>query len=223
MSFVWDSSSIISLSENCLLSLIPFFKTKHIITPGIYDETVHNPSLTKKHKFKALFVKEILDLYFEKQNPDKLTEKTEDLLNLVNNIFYYGNKPVKILQKGEAEVLALGLLTRSKIFVIDERTTRSLIEEPFYIQKIIENKLNIRLKAEKEKLEELNRLFMNFEVVRSADLFAYAYSKGFMSNFGLDGLESGLWAIKFAGCSISEKEIQDYLSCFSRLQYENKI
>ena len=103
---ICDSSSLISLSMNCMLPLIVEMSdtTDFIITKSVYDEIITNPRMGKHHrmgplKFTALTEGGILQT--ERADPKEVNE----ILDLSNSIYFARHKPLKIIQKGEAEAL----------------------------------------------------------------------------------------------------------------------
>ena len=61
-----------------------------------------------------------------------------------------------------------------------------------------------------DRAEELQDIVGDVLMIRSADLVAYAYEEGYLKK-DRDFLEATLYALKYAGCAISEQEIQDYI------------
>jgi hypothetical protein len=115
------------------------------------------------------------------------------------------------LQQGEAECLALLKPLQAKALLIDEKTTRMLLEDP--------QKLYSIMRSEKEgvKAEEKNLNFFKkeypFPALRSTELLAFAAQNGFFGSFGVDEngvFHSAVYALRYAGCSISQVEIDDY-------------
>ncbi|MBT4596898.1 MAG: hypothetical protein HOC95_02870, partial [Candidatus Diapherotrites archaeon] len=63
-------------------------------------------------------------------------------------------------------------------------------------------------------IADFRKMFSNLKIFRSVDIIALAFEQD-LFNGELDKgqleLEAALYATKFAGCAVSEKEIQDYL------------
>jgi hypothetical protein len=58
-------------------------------------------------------------------------------------------------------------------------------------------------------------MFQNLLMFRSVDLVACAYEQGLFDHELAHGkleLEAALYAAKFAGCAVSEKEIDEYVN-----------
>ena len=131
-----------------------------------------------------------------------------EILNIANNTFYARDKPIKIIHDGEAEVLALSALLTAKghenLVVIDERTARLLCEKPQNLEKLLKKKLHTPIKAVKENY----KTFRDYKIIRSTELAYVAHEKGFSKLKDPRTLDAILYALKFGGVSISEKEIK---------------
>jgi predicted nucleic acid-binding protein len=212
---IFDSGPIISLSMNGMLYILEELKKnfdgEFIITPQVKNEVVDKPLKIKKFEFEAVRVaylieKGILKLSSSIVPNDKLNEETARIKNQVNSQFYSDNKNIELIQEGEAACLALANLCNCKnLLVVDERTTRLLVESPESLKKIMENKLHTRIKT-RGNFEFLK----NIQVIRTAELLFIAYKKNLL---GLKKdkltLDSILYASKFKGTAISTKEIEE--------------
>ncbi len=219
-SIIFDSGPIISLSMNNLLWLLPELKKlypgKFYITPNVKKEIIDNPLESKKFKFEALQVlkiykENVLEL-FEKAS---LKNKTMDLLELANNLFYAQNRNINIVQYAEIEVIVSTIITGSDAIVIDERTTRLLIENPEKLKNILKKKLHTNVTINRNNLAKFKGITQKLKVIRSTELILIAYEKGLLDKFILDIekpkktlLEGLLWGLKLNGCSINNKEIK---------------
>lgn len=207
---VCDSSSIISISENCLLGLLPKFRTEFVVPKGVEKEIVDKPLRVNEFEFKALRLKEaIKDGLISVLDVPGVSERANQILAEANSLF---QPRVKILHEGEAECLALLELIGGKTLMIDERTTRLLIEDPLSLGNFIQHRTSFKVRMNEELALDFSERFSNVNVIRSTELVAVAYERGFLDKFG-DGhlLHASLYALKFAGCAIAKKEIDEYL------------
>ena len=106
--------------------------------------------------------------------------------------------------------IALGLddkVIREKTneIAIDERTTRSLSETPNELKKYLESKLHAKMTIKQEKVD----FFKQFRFIRSTELIYVAYKKGLLRLKGTENLSAVLYALKYKGCAISGREIQE--------------
>ena len=108
---VFDSGPIISLTMNNLLWLLEPLKrigeVNFYITNKVKRELVDTPLYkTKRFKFEALQVlKEFKDKVLEFFDRPTLRQKTMDLLELTNNMFFAHGKNISIVQFAEIEVI----------------------------------------------------------------------------------------------------------------------
>jgi len=213
MNLIFDSSSVISIATNNLLpqlkQLKKQFKGDFIIPHSVKKELIDNPLKGKKYKLEALI---ILDLLNDKILNLKKADKNY-LMNLSNNIFINKQKPIKILQAGEVEAIAM---QNHNICVIDERTTRMLIESPVKLKELLEKKLHSKVHIDIKKLNEFKELTKNTKIIRSTELMTIAFEKGLFKDVITKGkkkdfLDGLLWGLKLRGCAISSDEINEVL------------
>ena len=105
-SIAFDSSSIISLSMNDLLWVLKSLKDKFngdfLISDGVREEIVDYPLKTKRFKFEALMVVNLLNNdYLKIYSSDEVNKKTVFIESLVNNLYKAKNEYIKIMQKGK--------------------------------------------------------------------------------------------------------------------------
>ena len=227
-SIIFDSGPVISLSMNNLLWVLPEIKKKYkgkfLITPGVKKEIIDNPLSSKKFKFEALQVlKQYKDNVLELFDKSTLRQKTMDLLGLANNMFYAHGKNINIVQFAEIEVLVAALISNADAIVIDERTTRLLIENPEKLRKILRKKLHTEVNINRNNLARFKGLTSKILVIRSTELVLIAYEKGLLDKFVLDIenprknlLDGLLWGLKLNGCSVSGEEISKVITLESR-------
>ena len=214
---IFDSSSIISIAQNCLMKVLESLSKKtnnhFVITKGVEFESVIKPLTITKFELNALRIKRAIDLDWFKVEPNEID--STQIENLANNIFFSENKPIKIIHKGEAEALALYKKLNASVLVIDERTTRMLIEEPKNLEKKLKFHYRKKIKMNTGNLKKFSSFVGKINIVRSAELIAKAFDlgcfEGELENSN-KSLEAALFALKFNGCAVSLEEIKEYLS-----------
>ncbi len=215
MLVVSDTGPIISLSETCLLGVLQFLPFQVAVPPSVVDELVTFPLRTKHHKFSAIRIRELLGKGVIRtiglsREARKLTYEID---SLANRVFLYHRRPLRIIHRGEIEALALAKTT-NRVLVVDERTTRELIEDPEAIRDRLERRVGGRISINKDYLDELVSLIGDILVIRSVELVAFAADQGYFSQYQSEkeALEAALYALKYAGCSVSEEEIKRFVS-----------
>ncbi|MEM4703059.1 MAG: hypothetical protein QXP53_01060 [Candidatus Pacearchaeota archaeon] len=210
---VFDSSSIITLALNDLLYILEplkkVFGGDFYITKTIKEELIDYSIQTKKFMLEALMIQNLVEKKIIKVYQQKV--EIGKLLNAANKIFKVDDRFVNLIHEGEASCLALykTLETEKKAVVIDERTTRMLCEAPEQLHRLLEKKLHTRLKADKLSYQ----IFKNIKIIRSSELAFIALKKNIIKFRASKQkiLEALLYALKFKGCAISTKEIEELL------------
>ena len=200
--------------EYLLIDLKKIFKGSFIITKEVKYETIDHPISIKKFelgalKIKNLLEKKILELpHVLNIRENEVKERTRKILRITNNSFFAKNKPMHIIDSGEASCLALSLLCEEKkienVVAVDERTTRMIGENPENLRKLFEKKLHTKI-----ELKEDFSFLKNVKFIRSSELVYLAYKKGFVKLKDKNVLDALLYATKFKGCSISRQEIEE--------------
>ncbi len=225
-SLVFDSSSIITLASNNLLWLLkPLrkqFGGKFFIPHSVKIELVDNALKTKRFRLEAMQVmeeiaKENLVIYSDQE----VKELARKLLKLANRVYIAKGNYIKIVHLGEMEVISLVCRLNSEACVIDERTTRILIEDPEKLADLLERKLHTKVQMDRENLEEFKRKLTKFGIIRTSELVTIAYELGLLDVYSSDMekiytkatkedvLDGALWGVKLRGCSISGSEIEE--------------
>lgn len=221
--FVFDSSSIISIAETCLIDvfgkLAEETKVRFVIPAHVEDETVTRPLQIKRFELNALRIKKTIDSgWIEVKGLGfAAKQQTKKIMQTANQIFYSKKKPIKLIQRGEAETLALINELRATTLVIDERTTRMLIEDPYLLKDFMEERYGERIDVNKTNLRRFSRLFPKINVIRSVELIAFAFEKRLLEEeigFSKKALQAALYAVKFRGCAVSSSEIESFLKGF---------
>ncbi len=212
---ICDSSSLISLSMNCMLPLVAELSESadFIITPTVHDEIITNPEKGGHHrmgplKFRALFRSGVLKM----EKPDR--KEVGAILDLANRVYYARHKPLKIIQKGEAEALALA--NDGDVLLMDERTLRFMIEAPKELKSLLRHRMHRGVSMDRRQLKAFQKYGKGVSVIRSSELVAVAYEKGILEKY-FQGtrkqlLDASLWALKHKGCSLSVRDIKEYVS-----------
>jgi len=216
---IFDSGPLINLTTNGLLDvfkeLAEKFQGEFIITNSVKYETIEHPINIRRFEWGAIRIDHLLqdeiirlpeDAELE-VNLKNLAKKTSEIMDSANNALMIEGKPLHLIEKGEAETIALSLLLTeqgiSNAVVIDERTARMICEDPESLRKLMEEKLESKITMKAENLQQ----FKKVEVIRSTELMFIANKKGLIDG-NKESLEAVLYALKFGGCSISEKEVQ---------------
>ena len=171
--------------------------------------------LIKRFKFEALRVmSKLKNKTVEIVDHKQMEHETKKLLDIANNIYQARGNYIKIVHYAEIEALAAALLLESSAIVIDERTTRLLIEDPEGLKNVLEHKLHTKIQINDKNLNEIKKRVKDLRVIRSTELVTIAYNMGLLERFIPDLpnpkkqlLEGVLWRVKLNGCSVSQREI----------------
>ncbi len=216
-----DSGSLISLTSSCLDNLLYFFAEKHgvrfIITPTVEYESVLHPlqSNMRKYLFSAVRIKDAIDDGVVVVTDPKVEDESRRLMNAANNLFYAKGHPLRLIQAGESEILASALEMGIDNILVDERTTRMLIEAPFRLKEHLEKEFQVNVMINKNNFRELASKISKLQTIRSSELVMLAYENGYFRSFEKlerEALEAALYKMKYSGCSISFDEIQRYVA-----------
>tara|TARA_Y100000310_G_C20644440_1_gene795764 strand:+ start:698 stop:1387 length:690 start_codon:yes stop_codon:yes gene_type:complete len=220
---VFDSGPIITLTTNGLLGLIVELKKQYkgtfYIPDGVKNELIIHPLQTKKFKFEALQIMRLLESgQLQTYDVPGLRKKTMHLLDLANRILYARNHPLRVIQFAEMNALAAAIHMKADALVVDERTTRMLIESPEELARRMRKKLHTKVTLDKKALNEFLKLVEGIKVLRSTELVMVAYEKGLLDKFKLKIdkpretlLSALLWALKLQGAAISTQEIDEVI------------
>lgn len=191
------------------------FKGKFIISEDVKKEAIDTPLKIKRFQLEALKIKQLLDenileLPISLGLDDKLIKtKTQEILDMANTTIYGADKDIHLIDLGESSALAISKILNDKkienVIAIDERTTRSLAETPNELKKYLEGKLHAKMTVKQEKVD----FFKQFKFIRSVELIYVAYKKGILKLKGSENLSAILYALKYKGCAVSGKEIQE--------------
>lgn len=215
-----DSGVFISLTMSCLEPILRFLHEKHgvnfIVPPSVEIEMVKRPlSKGMKHyAFSAIKIKEAInDGLIIPVNADVKADMNR-ILGSANSLFFAKGKPIQLIQEGEAEMLALAKRLGIDSILIDERTTRMLIEAPYRIKEHLAVELGVNIMVGKKSLSDFSSFTKGMTAIRSSELVVIAYESGFFDHFNdlkKQALEAALYKIKFSGCSLRFDEIEEYM------------
>ena len=222
---VFDSSTLISITTNNLLNKLKELKKHYngefFITKEVRNEIISNPLHTKRFKLEAIQLANFLANDNLKIYEHDISNKVNYLLTLANSIYKAGDNYIQILHKGEIESLALSALLEADALVIDERTTRLLVEDSLKLKHLLESKLHTKITIDKSNLLYFKKETKNVKVIRSSELMMIAFelnlfqeydkSKLILQNYKKELLEGILWGLRLKGCAISTEEINDVL------------
>lgn len=214
---IFDSGALINLSMNGLLYVLEDLKKKFngkfIITEPVKYETVDRPLGIERFELGAIEVKNLIDsgvlempasLNIDQTELRKLTKEFFDQANHLMQI--HGNW-TQLVAEAEMSCLALSAILNEKgienMVAIDERTTRTMCENPAHLERLMSEKLHQPVKLVNPDYEG----FSKFRFIRSSELIYVAYKKGIIKLNGNKVLEALLYATKFKGSSISFEEI----------------
>ena len=213
---ICDSSALISLSDSCLLNVLKFFHkqgVEFLISPSVYEESVSHPlsMAMKAYQWSALNIERMVDEGQITLVRGNTLQMAEEIMEIANHMFFAKGKPLHLVDLGEAEMIALAYSLREAHLLMDERTTRMLIESPFQLKAHLEKELKVNVMLHKENFQRFSDIVRGMEVYRSADLVFVAYKKGYFHYKPREAIEAALYTLKYSGCSISFEEIQELL------------
>ena len=219
-SLIFDAGPIISLATNNLLWILEPLKKEFngifYITEAVKREVVDKPLETKKFKFEAIQVKKILENeILEVVDNNFIREKTPQLLSTANQIFKAYDYYMRIVHFAEMSVIAAAININSDAIVIDEKTTRFLIENPTMVAEILKKTLHTSVSVNENNLKDFENFVRNIKTIRSIELVTVAYEHGLLNDFitkipdaKKNLLEGVLWGVKLNGCAVSRDEIE---------------
>ena len=208
-----DSSAIISLSMNCLSGVLNELGKEIAVPPGVYEEVIAKPIVSQRFAMGSMRINKLFDnRIFLVRKPDP--KLTQEILDGFNSAFVIRKQPMKIIHEGEAEALALTRFHDVEALLIDERTTRLILEDPQQLRKLLSKQNNDNVQLDIGKINDVKKLIPPVSIIRSAEIAAIAYEKGILSKYlsedGGNLIEAVLCALKFSGCAITWSEIEEY-------------
>jgi len=228
-SIVFDTGPIISLAMNNLLWLLEPLKIQFdgsfFITPIVKNELVDKPLQTKKFKFEAVQVMQtIQEGVLEVIENKNIHQTANRLFQLANTSFYAGDHYISIVHFGDMEGIAAAHDFNASTYVVDERTTRTLIEDPHKLANILQHKLHTSISVNQKNLKSFLREVGDIRMLRSFELVVIAYELGLLDRYILNIpssrktlLDGILWGIKLNGCAVSVREIDEVIKLESKI------
>jgi len=220
---VFDSGPLISLTMSNLLWILEPLKShfggRFVITPRVEEEIIKHPLTTNRFRFEAIQIQEkVSEGTLQVVQGPKIQALANELLAFANEVFSANGHPVQIVSMGEIQSLAMAIQSNADAFVVDERITRYLIEDPHAIREILERRLHRRVEFDDEKMHAFHERVSSVGVLRSTELAARAIELGLLDRFlskkiphTAQMLTSGvLWQLKLSGCAITERDIDAY-------------
>ncbi len=213
-----DSGSIITLALNNLLWLLHRAKEEHhidfVITKAVRKEVIDNPLMTKRYKFEALQVWHLVKTGVI-QIVDEDPERTAALMNLANSSFQAKGQFMQLIHYAEMSAIAAMMKLHADTVMIDERTTRYMLERPDKLRYVLSHKLHTRVDMNKNALNQLRKECSDVRFVRSVEFVAVCFEQGMLDEY-LPGykdsrkelLDALLWGLKLNGCAISAKDLE---------------
>lgn len=216
---IFDAGPIISLSLNNLLwvlnKLKQRFHGRFVLPLAVHKELVERPLKGKKYKYEAFQVQRLVEQnILEVVDNKTIRQAAKKLSILANNCFTARNQPLRIVQDGEIEALALALM-RDKVMVMDERITRMLVENPKSLGKRLEKRYHFPVQMNEGNIRDFQDKAKSVEIIRSVELVARAVELGMFNdkliripNAKRELVDSLLWGLKLNGCAVSEQELR---------------
>ncbi|MBR9680861.1 MAG: hypothetical protein GOU98_03500 [Candidatus Altiarchaeota archaeon] len=208
---VCDSSSIITLSSNCLLWVFDKFDAEFLIPNYVKKEIVDNPLKTKRFAFEAMRNSMAINKSL------KVVETNKELLNkiieLSNKLLSHKGRTIEIIQYGEADALALAIEKGLKTLLVDEKNTRLMIEDKERLRKVIEKRTGKSIEIDTDVSRDLEKMLKGMKVIRSSELLAIAIKRNIIDwPFPKrEILKSVLTSAKYSGCAVSSEEIHQII------------
>lgn len=215
MSIFFDSSTLISMAMTCSLPVLrelkKSYKDNFYITDSVRQETIGRAMQSLRFRYEGHRINELVDTGVLKIYPEnRLQQDIQKLLNLINSTYSISGKPLKIVQLGEISALTACLKEKAELIALDERTTRLVIENPEILKSLLENKLHSKVDVDEQNMETWESFVADKTTpMRSTEFAAIAWEKGILGD-NKDVLYGLLWALKFAGCAVTEEEINIY-------------
>lgn len=217
-SIVFDSSTLITLSQTCLIDVIRFLSSKakgeFIIPPAVRHETVVHPLHSRRYSLSALRIQQLIsDESLKVIDPIGLQTKTQQLLKIANNLLLVKGKPIQLIQEGETQCLAIACLSDASAFAVDEKTTRLLLEAPSVLLEKTAIEFNHQVSFNQKNLRAWNAIIPRIPIMRSCELISLAGKMGYFkkyADFENQAIQSSIASSRNAGCSLTEQELIEY-------------
>ncbi len=215
---VCDSSSLISLADTCNAEALMFLKERtgaeFVIPPVVKEEIIGAPIKVKALEYSALRIRKLVeDGVLLVESAPGLQAKTSEILDSANSIYLVGGKPLRVLHEGEAEALALASPAAASALLVDEKTTRLVLEDPVKLKKVIEGEYAEKLVLDMPAYQKFRSLVPPMPIMRSAELLALAAKRGYFKQYGEyeeEAFHASIYSLRMAGCSLAQEELKEY-------------
>ncbi len=221
MQIVFDSSSLISVGQSCLIEVLhglhDAMNAEFVIPKSVFREAVRRPLRIRRFELNAVRLGKAVDEKWLHVVGLQGRGSAEEIMRTANSCFYIRGKPVALLQRGEVDALALALQLKAAALVIDERTARMLVEAPFKLRDLMQSRHMEKIAVDRGKAESFGLLFKGLSIVRSVELIALAFELGLLGRElqqSKQALHAALYAAKYSGCAVSSREIEQFLKGF---------
>ncbi|MFA4855543.1 MAG: hypothetical protein WC634_03085 [archaeon] len=218
MKIVFDASTLISVSQTCLVKILAGLKRKmnadFIVPESVFLEAVQRPIEIRRFELNAIRIKKVIEENGFRVLPAGDQSLVDEIEAIANSCFLAQGRPIRLLQRGEIEALAIAKETGADALAIDERTTRMLIENAEQLREIMQERRKIRIGIDTGKQRAFAAMFSGLAIVRSVELIALADEYGLLEDElpkGKQSLEAALFAAKYSGCAVSSREINLFL------------
>ena len=217
---ILDSGAVISLALNRILWVIERahkqFPLRFCITKEVRQEIIDNPLKGRKFKLEALQVLHLVtEGAIEVISDDDITRRALSLLSLANSTYSAKGNYINLVHLAEISCIAACLKYKADAVMIDERTTRYLLEKPKKLENILRHRLHSAILVNQPNLSEILRQTHQVKFIRSAEFVAITFEKGLFNHLLPSGassketvLDALLWGLKINGCAISEKDLE---------------
>jgi hypothetical protein len=114
---------------------------------------------------------------------------------------------------GEAECLAIFASASAHMLLVDEKTTRLLVENPHKLRETIQVRNSEGVRLDQGRRDEFGSLTRDVACLRSSELLAFAYSKGYFDdyrNLKDDAFKASIYALRDSGCGLAASELVEY-------------
>lgn len=213
MKIPMDAGPLITLVETCYCWILEKLSRRRefVVPPVVYEEIITNPLTIMRHKLSALRMRDLVNKGIVKvERVEGLDRETNYFMSLANNLYFSKGKALRIIHRGEAQVVALAKLLGSPAIVVDERTLRLILEDPIALRNLLEKEVGDIVSVNSGVLKKIREEY-RLEVMRSAELLALAMEAGILK-MDREWFEAALYALKFNGCSITRREIEEYVT-----------
>ena len=210
---VVDSSSIISLAVNCMCSVLAQIGTGFTITPKVYEEIITRPLGNRRFSLESMRIRRLVSSGALIVQAPK-TGLCDDVLSAANRVYSIRGRELKIIHPAESEAIGLAGEIGAKALLIDERTTRLLVEDPAELRDLLSYRNRAEVRMNEAWLRKLKDVMPKMPIIRSAEIVAIAYERGYLTRMhdveDKSVLDAALAALKYSGCAITWEEIEEY-------------